>query len=227
LDDWVKPIRRYSFVIAGEMCHATCTVRYSIGVVGNAMIASDTEALQRISAIIPPSETLLWAGKPARGLRFRLRDLFFVAFGLFWLGFGLVFGWASFSVGSVYALSFGLFFGVCSLLAGFYLVIGRHVFDAWVRARTVYGLTDRRVAIISKSPSPTLVLIDLKNITSIHLQQERDGEGTIDMSTDIMECSGDSQCKKVLSFEFISEAANVHELVQNAKACVSGSLFRQ
>lgn len=187
------------------------------------MIASDSEALQRILVFIPPSEKLLWAGKPAPGLRFRLRDLFFVAFGLFWLGFGLVFGWASFRADSVYAQLFGLFFGVFSLLIGFYLVIGKYFIDARVRANTVYGLTDRRVAIISKNPSPALFLIDFENITSVRLKRERDGEGTIDMGTDITVYSGDSESKQSLSFEFISDAADVHKLVQHAMARSSGS----
>jgi hypothetical protein len=187
------------------------------------MIASDAEALQRISALIPLREKLLWAGKPARGLRFRLRDLFLVPFGLAGLGFGLIFGWGSFRVGSVHALSFGLFFGVCSVLIGLYLTIGQFFFDARVRARTVYGLTDRRVAIISKMPSPTLSLVELKNITSVCLRQERNGEGTINMGTDITAYSGDSQYKEVLSFEFISDAVCVRELVQHAKASYSGN----
>ena len=182
------------------------------------MIGSDTDAWRQISAYLPVGEKLLWAGRPEQGLRLRLSDLYLIPFGLFWCVLGVAFLWGAFEVGSGYALWFGLPFGLLSLVIGVFIVIGRYFYDAWVRARTVYGLTDRRLVIVSKNPSPTLDLPHLRDITDVSLRKGRGGEGTIQLGTDTVIHSGDRDYKLTYSLDLIPDAAQVYRLIEHAKA---------
>lgn len=182
------------------------------------MIGSAPDAWPKISAYLRVGEKLLWAGRPAQGLRLRLRDLYLIPFGLLWGVFGVAFLWGAFKIGSAHALWFGLPFGLCSLVIGLFIVIGRHFFDAWVRARTIYGLTDRRLVIVSNNPSPTLDLPLLRDITDVSLRKGRGGEGTIHLGTDTVVRSGDSDYKLTYSLDLIPDAAQVYRLIEDAKA---------
>jgi hypothetical protein len=182
------------------------------------MIGSDTDAWRQISVHLLVGEKLLWAGRPAQGLRLRRSDLYLIPFGLGWCVFGVLFLWGAFKVGSAQALWFGLPFGLCSVVIGLFIVIGRHFFDAWVRARTIYGLTDRRLVIVSNNPSPTLDLPYLRDITDVCLRKGRGGDGTIHLGTDTIVCSGDSDYKLTYSLDLIPDAAQVYRLIEDAKA---------
>jgi hypothetical protein len=160
-----------------------------------AVIGSNTDAWRQISAYLPVGEKLLWAGRPAQGLRFCRSDLYLIPFGLLWCGSGVVFMWGAFKAGPAQGSWFNLLFGLCPLVIGLFIVIGRYFYDAWVRARTIYGLTDRRLVIVSNNPSPTLDVPHLRDITNVSLRKGRGGEDTIRLGTDIVVCSGDSDYK--------------------------------
>jgi hypothetical protein len=182
------------------------------------VIGSDTDAWRQISTYIPVGEKLLWVGRPATGLRFRRSDFFLIPFGLFWCVLGAVFVWGTFKAGSAGALWFGLPFGLCSVVIGFFCVVGRHFYDAWVRARTIYALTDRRLVIVSKNPSRTLDLPYLRDIADVSLSKGRHGEGTIRLGTDIVFYSGDSDHSPVYYLDLIPDAAQVFRLIEDVKA---------
>lgn len=148
----------------------------------------------------------------------RLSDLYLIPFGLGWFVFGVAFLWGAFKAGSAQALWFGLPFGLCFLVIGIFIVIGRYFFDAWVRARTIYGLTDRRLVIVSNNPSRTLNLPYLRDIGDVSLRKGRGGEGTIHLGTDTVIRSGDSDYKLTYSLNLIPDAAQVYRLIEHAKA---------
>ncbi len=95
--------------------------------------------------ILADGESILWQDRPATGVFWRdlLHPLTF--FGLFFFGFS-VFWVAMASVMSSGPGGFGLIFpmfGIPFVLVGFYLLVGRIFWDAYVRAHTWYTLTDR------------------------------------------------------------------------------------
>ncbi|MEM9061070.1 MAG: aspartate carbamoyltransferase catalytic subunit [Pseudomonadota bacterium] len=102
---------------------------------------------------LDPGERILWEGQPAKGLRFRTSDLLLSGFGVIFLSFSLFWVFmASFAVGDgggFLGLIFPLF-GLPFVAVGVYLVFGRFIWDAYVRSRTRYALTDKR-AIVATS----------------------------------------------------------------------------
>jgi hypothetical protein len=121
-------------------------------------------------------ERLLWAGRPKRGLALRWADLYLVPLSLLWC-----------------AVTFGLHGGVriaesdfsspwlaIPLAAlGLYLLAGRFLFDAFLRSRTFYAVTDHRVLILRAGPSGGLRSIDIEYLPLLELSEDRGPRGTI------------------------------------------------
>jgi len=106
---------------------------------------------------------------------FRPSDVLQVLFSLVWGGF-MVF-WV-FDVGAEGTPFFSRPWETLLLLFVLNVVAGRFVWDSWLRAHTVNGLTDHRVLIISSSPWRRVVSVPLNTLTDLTLSPKGDG-GTI------------------------------------------------
>jgi hypothetical protein len=125
---------------------------------------------------LDPGERILWAGRPRQGIYFAGADVLLVPFSLVWAGFA--FFWESNVLhGKNFPILFVLFGGAFCLI-GLYLVFGRFIFDALLRARTFYAITDRRALIVSRVTSRDLTSIDLEGV-QVTLKEGSDGSGTL------------------------------------------------
>lgn len=75
-------------------------------------------------------------------------------------------------------LLFGLF-ALPFLLMGFYLAFGRLWYEAKQRAKTVYGLTEKRLLILSGGWTRKCHSLDLATMTDLSLEEFADGSGDI------------------------------------------------
>jgi hypothetical protein len=130
----------------------------------------------QVSREIESGERLLWAGRPRQGILFRASDLFLIPFSLLWAGFA-VFWEATVIIGG--APLFFVLWGIPFILFGAYITVGRFFVDAKIRSQTFYGLTDRRIIIISRFLTRKIKSLSLRNLTEISLQDRPDGSGTI------------------------------------------------
>jgi hypothetical protein len=89
-----------------------------------------------VASELAPSEKVLWHGQPRRGLILRAADIFMIPLSLAWAGFA-VFWEAS-------VVTAGALFGAFFVLAGSYIVLGRFIFEAWLRGRTHYAVSERK-----------------------------------------------------------------------------------
>jgi hypothetical protein len=87
-------------------------------------------------------EYILWQGKPAKGNLLTPADIFQIPFSIFWCGF--VFFWEFGVLTSGAPVQFALF-GLPFICVGIYLVIGRFIWTAWIRKRTRYVITNKKV----------------------------------------------------------------------------------
>src|SRR5688572_9125120 len=97
-------------------------------------------------------ERLVWSGQPRDGIRLRPVDAFLIPFSLLWCGFALFWEVMALTATSKQAGPIGYvfpLFGIPFVLVGLYLVIGRFMVDARMRARTFYGVTNERIIIVS------------------------------------------------------------------------------
>ncbi|HJW15029.1 MAG TPA: PH domain-containing protein [Thermoanaerobaculia bacterium] len=133
-------------------------------------------AEREISNELDAGERILWAGAPPQGLFVRGHDAFLIPVSLLWGGF-VVF-WVAMAVSHNTPAFFWLW-GVPFLAAAFYMVAGRFMVDASQRSRTAYGVTDRRIVIISGIFSRTLKSLPLRAMSDLTIRARPNGTGTI------------------------------------------------
>ena len=129
---------------------------------------------KRPDFLLDANEQLLWSGRPPRGMMLRSSDLFMIPFSLIWGSFAVL--W---TLGA--ALSAGCFglFGIPFALFAMYLMFGRFWVDAYLRQRTRYALTDKRIIISGGLFSEQFTSVNLCMVTQISLKIEQSGKGTI------------------------------------------------
>lgn len=125
---------------------------------------------------IDVQERLLWSGYPRQGMMLRAQDAFLVPFSLLWGGFA--FFWEYSALHSEAPLLFKLW-GIPFVLAGIWFIAGRFFTDSLTRARTVYGVTSRRVLIISGLIRRQTRSLELLGLSEINISEKPDGSGTI------------------------------------------------
>ena len=135
-----------------------------------------------INSKLDAGERLLWSGQPRTGIRFRPQDLILIPFSLLWGGFAIFWEVTALTVTSnaqgPVAVIFPLF-GLPFVSVGLYLIAGRFFVDARGRARTYYGVTDRRVLIVSGLFSQQTKSLQLRTISDVTLSERSDGSGSI------------------------------------------------
>jgi hypothetical protein len=121
-------------------------------------------------------ETIVWWGRPAQGIVFAAADALLIPFSLVWGGFAIF--WETLVLRGKAPLPFALF-GVPFVLVGLFLIFGRFFLDSWLRARTVYALTDRRVLIARAAPFGNFKAVNLDRLPEVSLIEKANGKGTI------------------------------------------------
>jgi hypothetical protein len=122
-------------------------------------------------------ETVVWSGRPARGLLLTSRDWLLIPFSLIWCGF--VIFWETTVLSLRRAPLFFKLFGAVFVLIGLYFVVGRFLLDASVRSGTQYALTNKRVLIARSWPFAKFTALSLNRLPETSLVEGANGRGTI------------------------------------------------
>ena len=173
-------------------------------------------------------EEILWAGQPDPTVLFSKSDIFNIPFGIFWLGFSIVWEGAAITsalhqnTSNAVSLAFPLF-GVPFVLIGLYMVAGRFLYKKWKRQRTYYAVTNKRILVVKNSKRRDLQGAYLETIPVVNKSIRRDGRGTItfgnstpgawmyeDSGFDFM---GAYYAERAPTFRDINDAEKVYRLV--------------
>lgn len=181
----------------------------------------DPSAELEISRHLESGESLIWSGVPRQGLLFRASDAFLIPFSVLWCGF-IIFWEAAVLAGG--GPPFFALFGIPFVLVGLHLVVGRFFLDSRIRAKTLYGLTSRRVIIISGLFSRTTHSLPLRTLNDISVQERADRSGTVMFGRPHpfatwyagMQWPGMGQYQAP-SFERIQDARRVHDQILEAQ----------
>jgi hypothetical protein len=130
----------------------------------------------RISIPLLDGERIIWTGAPANGLLFTARDWLLIPFSLLWGGFAIF--WES-GVAQKGVPLFFLLWGVPFVLIGLFLIIGRFFADAWLRGRTRYALTNRRILIERGGAFPKFTALHLDTMPATQFAPGAAGRGTL------------------------------------------------
>lgn len=131
------------------------------------------DAPDGLKSLLDPDEQVVWWGAPLQGLRIRRQDVFLIPFSLAWAGFAIFWVVNVIQIGAPFVFVLA---GLVALGAGLYLVVGRFFREARRRRNTAYAVTSKRLLISRKG---RLSSIDLTGLDQIHLEQNRDGTGSI------------------------------------------------
>ena len=123
-----------------------------------------------------PRERIIWSGRPAQGLLFLSRDLFMIPFSLLWCGFAIF--WTNMAIKQGAPLFFYAW-GMMFVCIGLFLVFGRFAFDAWLRRRMSYAVTNRRILITRAAPFATFRSIDLEQLPEVQFTGAGATRGTL------------------------------------------------
>jgi hypothetical protein len=182
------------------------------------MVIVDPALQQKLQRYLSANEKLLWVGRPGQGIRFEKGDIFQTVFAIFWLGFVLWTPLKNWSELNYTMFSHGFLLPFVAI--GFYMLIGRFFYDAYVRSRQVYGLTSLRLMVAVGDQCTSSALNNLPQLTlSYHLQ----GWGTINFSPTIKDGEGGTSSGPAsgTSFKLIKDAQLVFEMItrqQNKRA---------
>ncbi len=143
------------------------------------MGTSDPQAATKVQPELMSGESLYWAGMPNRGVIFHSDDWTMVPFSLLWGGFAIFWEtgalgyWGKGPRGGVPSL-FMAIWGIPFIVIGQYMIWGRFLYDAWLKRRTYYAVTNRRVMAVQEGWKRKASSMYLEAIPSI----DREGATT-------------------------------------------------
>ncbi len=136
----------------------------------------DFQDQQTLQPYLLSGESLLWTGRPQTGFVLTKADIFRIPFSLLWGGFAVFWEYLAYTSG---APPFFLLFGAPFVLVGVYIIAGRFFVDLVRRGKTVYGLTEERVLILSGVATRSLQALQIRELPGITLSVRPDRRGTI------------------------------------------------
>ena len=142
-------------------------------------IPSSRDATEIVNAQLAPGEQLLWVGRPKQGFAIRASDLLFIPFTTLWLIGAIWISIALLRQDGVASLRFTFPF----ILFGAAFIISRFWFDAKLRGRTFYGVSDRRLIIITYWLGQESDFVNLKELLELRYTHRSDRTGTLEFFT--------------------------------------------
>jgi Bacterial PH domain len=183
----------------------------------------DLAPQSEIARVLDSGESLIWSGAPRQGMLLRPNDAYMIPFSLLWGGFAIFWEVSVLRISGPNSAFMSLW-GIPFVLIGLYMIVGRFFVDARIRAKTFYGLTDRRAIIVSGLFSRRINSLPLRTLTDISLQERSDRSGTILLGrpqpysswSSGMRWPGMSQYSAP-AFEMIPNAKTVHDQLLEAQ----------
>ena len=169
---------------------------------------------------LAPGERILWQGQPSRRLLLCARDAFLVPFSLFFCAFAIF--WELLVARRNAPIIFSLW-GIPFVLVGLYLVAGRFLVDAWVRSKTRYTLTNRRILIDRSGLFAKSTSLDLNSLPQINVTTRHNGLGTLRFGPPITSLPTNGAAIWSPIFDptpqllYINNPQNVLDLIRSAK----------
>ena len=166
------------------------------------MIEIDPRAAQEIQPQLFSGETINWADRPNPHKIFQSDDWAIIPFSAIWLG--LFVFWECQALGLLGLAktgrkedTFSVIWGIPFLLFGNYMLWGRFLWDAWLKRRTSYAITNRRVLLVQRGLSFRTCSV-FPNELSI-IEREGTGIGTLWLGPKYPVIAGKGQKKRDIS----------------------------
>jgi hypothetical protein len=148
------------------------------------MSSMNPESVMAIQPELTSGESILWADQPNPHVIFHKEDVFLIPFSLLWGGFAIFWeaGVSGFWGGNQHdsrSWVFGMIWGIPFVLIGQYLIWGRFIYDAWLKKRTHYAVTSRRVIVVQTGWKRQMVSAFLDSLPALAKEGGGNGPGTL------------------------------------------------
>jgi hypothetical protein len=173
------------------------------------------------------NEWIEWAAGPDPARHLNRGDVFLIPFSLMFLVFALAWESAVVAIGQPVAVLFGLPF----VAAGLYMAVGRFIYKARRRRRTVYAVTNQRVlSVVQRRNGADVDAKSLRALTGVSTTAGRGGRGTIEfdggagprapvwMADSGMGFFGNLNARVGLCFFDVEHASDVAALIERVRA---------
>jgi len=146
------------------------------------MVQINPTSAAAVQPELVPGESFVWAGQPKASVIFHKEDLFLIPFSLFWGGFAIF--WEA-GVSGVWGgqahgrWTFGMLWGIPFVLIGQYLIWGRFLYAAWLKGRTHYAVTNRRVIVVQDGWKRQTASAYIDSLTSLVKEGGSNGIGIL------------------------------------------------
>lgn len=151
-------------------------------------------------------EYILWKGHPEKGNIFTGREAVMLPFSIVWLSFAVYWEITALRSGSNW---FMVLWGLPFVAIGAYLLIGRFIMTAYLRTRTFYVITNRKLMIRKGS---RIQIHDGRNLPPMNLVIHKNGNGTILFTQNVYTSKG-SRSSTALAIENIADVAQAQNAV--------------
>lgn len=122
-----------------------------------------------------PGEYVTWKGRPEKGYVFSAADFVLIPFSIFWLAFALFWEMGAIQSGIPFMMIWGLPF----IAVGLYLLFGRYIRSAYLRDKTFYVITNKKLII---KRGRKITMYTAQDLPPMTLQIHKNGNGTISFS---------------------------------------------
>lgn len=122
---------------------------------------------------IAGDEYILWKGKPETGNLVTSRDVALIPFSIFWCGFAIFWEMSAIAGGAPF---FFALFGLPFVGIGLYMLFGRFIWTSYIRKRTAYVITNKKIIRLRGNK---IDMLEGKSLPSIHVEAYKNGMGTI------------------------------------------------
>jgi hypothetical protein len=165
-------------------------------------------------------EVIEWCGKPQQGIYIKKEDtldfLFSAVFGgvLLAIGYKLILGGPPIFI---------IFIGVLLAPFGFYMIIGKFIYQSWQRKKIFYAVTNLRIIIKYGIETQNTKTILIKDLNDINVNIRKNGKGVIAFGTTLgipmrYRRYGEDYIERTMSaptFEMIDEVQKVYDLIKD------------
>lgn len=155
-------------------------------------------------------EYILWQGRPGEGNLLTKRDVTMIPFSIVWCAFAIF--WTT-SVLQSGAPVFMALFGMVFVAIGLYMVFGRFIHTSYMRKRTAYVITNKKIIRIRGNN------IDMQsgvNLPPMRIEVFKNGNGTLSFGDEYVYTEWNKRRYNTNQFtlENIPDPARVQQIIQ-------------
>lgn len=118
-------------------------------------------------------EYILWKGRPERGNIVTSSDKIMIPFSIMWLGFAVFWEMTAITSGAPF---FFALWGIPFVGIGIYMFAGRFVYKAYLRDKTFYIVTNKKIII---KQGNKITMKDGRDLPPMDIEIHKNGNGTI------------------------------------------------